>query len=155
MIKVAAAAAAVLLLAGCTTTVKERPTAEVPARQHYVVQSVKGASSVPVPSNVIPRLERVIQAELAGHPSSGPPANLEFLITEYRVRSAQARALAGMLVGADHVRATVTLRSPEGAVLRQFEVNRVANPGGLGALMDQEEGAAKAAAKSIAELLAR
>jgi hypothetical protein len=155
MIKVIAAASAALLLAACSTTVKENPGATIAAPQRYAVQSVKGRASVPVPSDVIPRLERVLLAELSAHPSAGPPATLEFDIVEYKVRSAQARALGGMLVGSDHVRALVRVRDLAGAVVREFEVNRVANPGGLGALMDQEDAAAKAAARSIAETLAK
>jgi uncharacterized lipoprotein YmbA len=98
----------------------------------------------------VPQLSRAIQLQLAAAPGGGAPADLQFDVLEYRERSAQARAIAGVFMGGDRIRVVVTLRDPAGATLRTFEVDRKSNPGGFGALIDQQQALTDAVAKQIA-----
>jgi hypothetical protein len=151
------AAASALLLAGCSTDVKETPGA-MPhvAGQSLAVKSVHGqASTANVPGDLMPRLTQAIQGEVGNGASGGHPTSLEFNVVDYKEVSGSARALGGMLFGSNRLHVAVTLRDPSGAVVRQFEVDRKSNPGGLGVITDQEGDLITTTAKAIAETLAK
>jgi hypothetical protein len=155
--KIIAAAPLLLALAACSTNVTEKPGTGIAggAGGAIAVQAVQGkVTAQNAPGDLLPRLTQAIQTE-AGHNAGGSPANVEFTVVDYREVSNAVRALGGMLAGSDRLHIAVTVKDPSGKVLREFDVDRKSNPGGLGAVTDHEAGLINAAAKSIAQTLAK
>jgi uncharacterized lipoprotein YmbA len=134
--------AAAVTLAACSTTVKETPApGGMPANTATTlsVRNVTGSSTAAkAPAEAVGSLAEAIRIDLAGAPGSGPPADLSFVISDYRVVGNAARFMVGALAGANKMTVDVTLKSPSGATLRQFQVTRSANTMGVGAFMNQK-----------------
>jgi uncharacterized lipoprotein YmbA len=148
------AVAAATALSACSTTVKEAPpVAGTPAYSSSLnIQNVTGsASAANVPAGTAEALTEAVRIELARGPQSGPPANLTFTISDYRVVSKAARFMVGALAGSNRMTVKVSITTPAGAALRQFEVTRAANTMGVGAFMNQKGSLVGETAEAIAK----
>lgn len=150
------AVAAATALSACSTTVKEAPPAAGAPTPAYSpslnIQTVRGsASAANVPAGTAEALTEAVRIELARGPQSGPPANLTFTISDYRVVSKAARFMVGALAGSNRMTVKVSITTPAGAALRQFEVTRAANTMGVGAFMNQKGSLVGETAEAIAK----
>jgi uncharacterized lipoprotein YmbA len=154
MFRTALVAAAALSLAACSTTVKEAPGATAAAPLNLTVRNVTGtATAAKAPPEAVGSLAEAIRIELAGSAIGGPPADLSFVISDYRVVGNATRFMVGALAGSNRMTVDVTLRSPTGAVLRQFTVTRAANTLGVGAFMNQKGSLIGQTAEAVAQTI--
>lgn len=150
------AAAAAMALSACSTTVKETPPAAGAATPAFSstlnIQNVRGSSATAkVPAGTVEALSEALRIELARGPQSGPPANLTFTISDYRVVGKATRFMVGALAGSNKMTVKVSITTPAGAALRQFEVTRAANTMGVGAFMNQKGSLIGETAEAIAK----
>lgn len=156
MLRLLAVTAAAVTLAACSTTVKEGPTPgggmSAPMAANVTVRNVSGTSAAAkIPDGTVGALTEAVRIELAKGAQGGQPADLTFVISDYRVVSNAARFMVGALAGANKMTVDVTLKSPSGQVLRQFAVTRSANTMGVGAFMNQKGSLVSQTAEGIAK----
>ena len=154
MFRILLVAAAAASLAACSTTVKEAPSAGVTGYQvnQVAIRNVSGsATAANVPPEVVNSLAEAIRVEMGGGQAGGAPADLSFVVSDYRVVSNAARFMVGALAGSNRMTVDVTLRSPNGAVIRQFTVTRAANTMGVGAFMNQKGSLIGQTAEAVAK----
>ncbi|WP_374468642.1 hypothetical protein [Phenylobacterium sp.] len=143
-------------LAACSTTVKEAPGGGGPAAAAEVmnlsIRNVSGsATAEKVTPEVVNSLAEAIRIELGGGATGGPPADLSFVVSDYRVVGNATRFMVGALAGSNRMTVDVTVKNPSGKVLRQFSVTRSANTMGVGAFMNQKGSLIGQTAEAVAK----
>ncbi|WP_395671711.1 hypothetical protein [Phenylobacterium sp.] len=149
--------AAAVALTACSTTVKETPpptsgAARAAQIMNLSIRSVSGSTTADkVTPEVVNSLTEAIRIELGGGAAGGPPADLSFVISDYRVVGNATRFMVGALAGSNRMTVDVTLRDPSGSTLRQFTITRAANTMGVGAFMNQKGSLIGQTAEAVAK----
>jgi hypothetical protein len=151
-------AACAASLCACSTTVKEASApaggSVMVAPSQVSIRNVSGSSTAEkAPPEAVGSLTEAIRVELGGGTSGAPPADLAFVISDYRVVSNATRFMVGALAGSNRMTVDVTLKSPSGQVIRQFTVTRAANTLGVGAFMNQKGSLIGQTAEAVAKTI--
>ncbi|HEY8616251.1 hypothetical protein [Phenylobacterium sp.] len=156
MLRILLVAASAAALVACSTTVKEAPSGAGPAAaaavRNLAIRNVSGSTTAAnVTPEIVAALTEAIRSQLGGGVAGGQPADVTFVISDYRVVSKATRFMVGALAGSNRLTVDVTVKSPSGATLRQFTVTRSANTMGVGAVMNQKGSLIAQTAEGVAK----
>lgn len=153
---IAVAITAATALSACSTMMTEAPpTAAEPPPAYSAsinVQNVNGsaAGGVRAPAGTAQALIEALRTEFAQAPQEGPAANLVFTIADYRAAGRRTRGKANAPAG-ERMTVKVSITTPKGTALRQFQVNRAVETGAAGTAAERRARLVAETAQAIAK----
>jgi hypothetical protein len=142
------------LLGACGTTINLRQPLHQDVAGTLRYGPVEATSILSrVTSNDLAQLKQAVATRVARLPRGDRPVTIELTVTEFDIVDAQARFLVGALAGTTRISTTVKVTDEFGRTLTEFDVQRSANPGGMGAFYDQRTSAIDSVADGVAEAL--